>query len=272
MPGQLGVCSWSLRPESPRDLAEKVRATGLDALQLALDPLVRGAWDLDETRSTLEAAGLRTLSGMMQTVDEDYSSLESIRRTGGIAPDEHWDENLRLAEATADLAARLGLGLVTFHAGFIPHEAADPRREILLDRLRRLADVFAARDVALGLETGQESAGTLLEALDALDRPAVGVNFDPANMILYDMGDPVAALDRLAPRVLQIHLKDATRTKVPGTWGEEVPLGRGEVDWDAFFGTVRARGLDVDLVIEREAGEERIADVRTARTLAEARR
>ena len=88
-------------------------------------------------------------------------------------------------------------------------------------------------------------------------------------MILYDKGDPVLALDQLAPHVFQVHIKDATKTKQPGTWGAEVPAGTGEVDWSAFFACLRRHNLDVDLMIEREAGEERLKDILTARKLVE---
>ncbi|MFZ4576545.1 MAG: sugar phosphate isomerase/epimerase family protein, partial [Phycisphaerales bacterium] len=96
----------------------------------------------------------------------------------------------------------------------------------------------------------------------------VGVNFDPANMILYGMGDPVESLRALMPHVMQVHLKDATPSATPGQWGAEVPLGAGAVDWSSFFATLRAAGYAGDLCIEREAGEQRIEDIRTALALA----
>lgn len=262
-PGTPAVCSWSLRPTSPADLAEKVKACGLDAVQLALDPVRTGAWDESDLVRTLNEAGIRLVSGMMATAGEDYTTIESIRRTGGVRPDATWEENLAAARANADLAARLGLPLVTFHAGFIPEDEADPEWAKLLGRVRAVVDVFAAKGVRIGFETGQESAATLLRVLDALDRPGAGVNFDPANMILYGTGDPVAALTDLAPRVVQAHVKDAVRAGQAGVWGEEVPAGTGEVDWDGFFAAL-ARAPGPGLVIEREAGERRVEDVRLA--------
>jgi sugar phosphate isomerase/epimerase len=86
-------------------------------------------------------------------------------------------------------------------------------------------------------------------------------------MILYGMGDPVEALGRLAPRVLQVHNKDARRTSRPGTWGEELPVGRGEVDWTSFLRVLRERCPSADWIIERESGTSRIEDVRVARAL-----
>src|SRR5690606_21905574 len=116
------------------------------------------------------------------------------------------------------------------------------------------------------METGQETAAALDRFLAALDRPNVKVNFDPANMILYDKGDPIAALRTLLPHIAQVHVKDAARTTTPGTWGREVPVGDGEVDWPAFVSTLEDGGFDGHYVIEREAGDDRVADVTTAAT------
>jgi len=264
---RIGVCSWSLRPAGPEELAERARACGLSAVQLALDPLRTGAWDEARTRAVLERADIAVLSGMMGMRGEDYSSLESIRATGGVRPDGQWDANLDAARANAALAARLGLGLVSFHAGFLPEDAGDPARATMLARLRAIADAFAAEGVDVALETGQEGAETLAGVLADLDHPAVGVNFDPANMLLYGMGEPVEALARLAPWVRQIHVKDARPPAVRGRWGSEVAAGTGAVDWRRFFAVARERALDVDLVIEREAGDDRAGDVRAARAL-----
>lgn len=276
MPRTLGVCSWSLRPESPTDLARKVAATGLSAVQLALEPLRTGAWGVEETRAVLARAGIEIRSGMAKTRGEDYTTPATIRATGGVRRDEHWKANLAAFAGHAALARTLGMTLVTFHAGFLPVSSSDespgaerapiddPLRATMVARLRAVADVFAAQGVAVGLETGQERADTLLAVLREIDRSNVGVNFDPANMILYGTGEPVGALRALAPWVRQIHAKDATPPGAPEAWGREVPVGEGDVDWDAFFDVVRGHELDVDLMIEREAGMRRVEDVRAA--------
>src|SRR6185503_10307078 len=129
----------------------------------------------------------------------------------------------------------------------------DPEFGKLYDRICRIADLFAAKGIDLGFETGQETAETLREFLVKLNRPNVGVNFDPANMILYDKGDPVAALKTLGPWLTQCHLKDADRTRKPGTWGDEVVVGTGQVDWPAFFRALQELRFSGYCAIEREA-------------------
>jgi len=248
-----------------------VQASGLGAVQLALVPVVTDPAVWGSAVGVLRDAGIRVVSGMLAMAGEDYSTLESIRRSGGVRPDAAWPRNLRLAEAVAGAAADVGIDLVTLHAGFLDEPRNDPTRLAMLDRLRTLADVFAARDVVIAFETGQESAATLLDMLDELDRPAVGVNFDPANMILYGMGDPVDAIERLGPRVVQVHVKDAVGTERPGTWGREVAAGQGAVDWAGLFKAAVRIEPPVNFIIERESGGERRDDIVAARVLIETR-
>ena len=264
--GRLGVCSWSLEPTSADDLLKKLAETGLLRAQIALDAIREnkgGGWT--DVGAKAKARGVTLVSGMMGTIGEDYTTLESIRSTGGVVPDATWDENWKNIQADADLAGKLGLKLVTFHAGFLPHEESDPTFAKLQGRLRKIADAFQARGIALGMETGQETPDTLAAFLRKLGHENVGVNLDPANIILYDKGDPVAAIKVLGPWLKQCHLKDAVRTKVPGQWGQEVVLGTGQVDWKGFFAALAAVSFTGNLCIEREAGNQRVADIRTAR-------
>jgi sugar phosphate isomerase/epimerase len=264
---RLAACSWSLRTASPDELADALDRCGLRAVQLALVPCVEDAAAWGGAIERLRARGIETVSGMLATVGEDYSTLETIARTGGVRPDATWPATRALAERVAAFAGAHGVGLVTFHAGFIPHERGSTERRAMVARLREVANLFAARGVRVAFETGQEAADTLLGALEEIAHPNVGVNFDPANMILYGMGDPVAALRALAAHVRQVHVKDAVPTDVPGTWGREVVAGTGAVDWKAFLAEVRRLPRAVDLVIEREAGPTREADIRAAAAL-----
>lgn len=267
---RIAVCSWSLQPSTPQDLIAQLKQTGITRVQLALDPLRESPTIWEKAPELLGREGITIVSGMFGCVGEDYSTLDSIRQTGGIAPDHTWDQNLKNAKATALLAVKLGLKFTAFHAGFIPHDPVDPGFQKMLDRVRTIADIFGEHQLSLGLETGQETASDLAHVLQSLNRPNVGVNFDPANMILYAKGNPIEALRLLGPWVRQVHIKDAVHTKVPGTWGTEVPVGSGEVDWPSFFTVLNHHhAFQGDNVIEREAGSQRAADIRTAREVVE---
>jgi L-ribulose-5-phosphate 3-epimerase len=149
------------------------------------------------------------------------------------------------------------------HAGFLP-DLDDPGRSALLDTLAKAGHLAQAKGITLAFETGQETAGLLRQTLDDLKAPNLKVNFDPANMLLYDMGDPIQAVEILGPDIRSVHVKDAIRPTVAGEWGQEVPLGMGEVDIPRFLKTLRAVGYNGPLMVEREVGDQaaRIRDIR----------
>ncbi|NQX01893.1 sugar phosphate isomerase/epimerase [bacterium] len=264
---RIAVCSWSLQPADPQDLVAKLQASGIHRVQLALDPLRGEPAVWGDTGEILRRANIAVVSGMFGCIGEDYSTLESIRLTGGISPDSTWQGNLENIRATVGIATHLGLQLVTFHAGFVPHDPSDPAFASMVGRLAIVADLFSAAKMTVGLETGQETAAGLAALLTTLDRPNVAVNFDPANMLLYGKGDPIEAVRLLAPWIRQVHVKDAIPSSVVGEWGEEVAAGSGRVDWPAFFTALAAGGFNGDFVIERESGDRRLADVGLARDI-----
>ena len=263
----LAVCSWSLQPDGPQQLARQLHDTGIHRVQLALDPLRENPAVWDSTADLFRRENITIVSGMFGTIGEDYSTMDTIQHTGGVVPDATWEQNQQNIRVVADIAARLEIKLVTFHAGFLSHDVRDPGFAKLLQRLRLVADIFAAKQIELGFETGQETAPDLKRFLQQLDRKNMGVNFDPANMILYDKGDPIEALRALGPWLKQCHIKDANRTKTPGVWGEEVAAGTGQVDWRAFFRALIELKFTGDCCIEREAGNQRGVDIRTAREM-----
>jgi L-ribulose-5-phosphate 3-epimerase len=268
----IGVCSWSLRPADTADLVAQLQRLDLRHVQLALRPLLF----LDDKRKHLELGHLRKsgvvlTAGMIDFPGEDYSSIEAISRTGGYAPDDQWPLRLKLSRQAAELGHELGLTKITTHVGFVPH-AGGAGYEKMVARVREVAEAFGARGISLGLETGQERAEELAPFLDGLNAENVFVNFDPANMILYGAGDPIDAIGLLAAHIRHVHAKDGTYSARPGVeWGEEVPFGAGSVGPERFLDALHAIGYGGPISIEREAGEQRLADVEFAiRTLRDA--
>ena len=253
----VGVCSWSLRA-SVVEVAAAMERLGLEHVHLA----VRVALEEGGERCLEEVHGQSwTISStMIDFPQEDYSSLEAIKITGGIAPDECWERNRELFFGAVDVTAALGVEYISTHAGFIDHRQGE-YAEKFYSRIKVLADAAAEKGVELLLETGQETAEDLRLFLEELDHPAVGVNFDPANMILYDKGDPLEAVGILAPWIRHVHIKDAIPTQAPGTWGTEVPWGRGQVRPGQFLKSLAKMGYGGVLAIELESGNDRFGDI-----------
>ena len=266
-PQQLGVCSWSMLPQNADDMARIMGELGLKKLQLGLVPHRDDAGIVDGVAEALEKVGARVVSGMFGTIGEDYTTMETIKVTGGIVPDEHWEANQEVARGAAARAKRFGLPAVMFHAGFLPHDMASAEFQKLAGRIEAVAGIFGEQGLDMMFETGQETADDLWAFFDHMEERGVsniGVNFDPANMILYDKGEPIEALRKLLPRVKSIHIKDAVRTTTPGDWGAEVPVGEGQVDWHAFLSVLSEGGYTGDMHIESEGGDDRMGDAKQA--------
>ena len=118
---------------------------------------------------------------------------------------------------------------------------------------REICDHCRNNGQSLHLETGQETASGLLEFLHDTDRDNLFVNFDPANMILYGTGEPIEALKKIGKYVRSVHCKDGKWAANPGKeWGQEVPLGEGDVGIEAYLRTLAEIGYEGPLTIERE--------------------
>jgi sugar phosphate isomerase/epimerase len=208
------------------------------------------------------AAGFQITGAMLGFPGEDYTTPHTIQKTGGFGDPALRPQRLERFQWALDRTRALGLSHLMMHAGFIP-DPGEPDRKPFLDTLARISDLARAKGVTVGFETGQETADLLRLTLDELKCPNLKVNFDPANMLLYDKGDPLRAVEILGPDIASVHVKDANRPQAPGTWGEEVPLGQGQVNIRKFVETLKKVGYRGPLCIEREVGtqQQRMADV-----------
>lgn len=263
---RVGVCSWSWR-ESVADVAKQMEKSGVKGVHLALGPFIApderhgaaesaAAWNL--VKAKVRSGEWVVMSTMVGTVGEDYTTLETIKKTGGIVPDQHWKANQEIFTKGAKMTKELGCRYMSTHAGFL--DESDPvAYKKFVSRITWIRDECAKYGVELILESGQETAEDLAKFM--ADVPGVGINFDPANMILYAKGNPLDALKILMPWIRQVHVKDACATKVPGTWGTEVPWGEGEVRSCDFVARLEKLGYRGNYVVEREGGDSRAVDI-----------
>ncbi len=262
-PWTLGVCSWSLQVKSIPELKGFLDRLGINVVQIACGDPHHASWDEgDDLPRAALGSGIVMTGAMLGFPGEDYTTPRTIKETGGFGNPATRAERLERLKWALERTRALGLKDLTLHAGFIP-EPSDPGRKAMLDTLARAGQLAAEAGITLAFETGQETADLLRTTLDELRAPNLKVNFDPANMLLYDMGDPIRAVEILGPDIRSVHVKDARRTKVPGTWGEEVPLGEGEVNIPAFLRALERVRYAGPLVVEREVGDQagRLRDV-----------
>ncbi len=182
-----------------------------------------------------------------------------------------------------DLAVEFGAGVITTHIGVIPDDKTDPRYGIMLEALTECGIYAKERGVTLAIETGPEKAKTLLSFIEDT-HGGIGVNLDPANFTMVTGQDAVEAVYLLGKYIVHTHAKDGIMLNkdqnpadvyhafaVGGVDAlnacagfKEVPLGEGDVDWDAYLHALREVGFDGFLTIERECGEDPTADIKAA--------
>lgn len=262
-PLSVGVCSWSLQVKSIPELKGFMQQLGIDLVQIACGDPHHAAWDEgDNMPAVALASGLSLGGAMLGFPGEDYTTPQHIQRTGGFGDPATRAERLDRLRWALERTIALGLTDVMLHAGFIP-EVGDPARTPFLDTLAKVSQLAAEKGITVAFETGQETSTLLRRTLDDLQCPNLKVNFDPANMLLYDKDDPLKAVELLAPDIRTVHVKDANRPTVSGQWGEEVPLGHGQTNTRDFLLILKKVGYQGPLFIEREVGnqQQRFADI-----------
>ncbi|HYV38976.1 MAG TPA: sugar phosphate isomerase/epimerase family protein [Gemmataceae bacterium] len=262
-PFAVGVCSWSLQVKSVPELRKLLDQLGINIVQIACGDPHHAAWEEgDNLPDAVKKAGFDMTGAMLGFPGEDYTTPQTIQKTGGFGDPALRPQRLERLQWGLQRTRAMGLHDLTMHAGFIP-EVGDAERKSFLDTLAKVSDYASAQTVTVAFETGQETADLLRRTLDDLKCPNLKVNFDPANMLLYDKGDPLRAVEILGPDIRSVHVKDGNRPTVPGTWGVEMPLGQGQVNIGKFLQTLRQVGYDGPLCIERGVGNQQqcIADV-----------
>ncbi|MFL6446991.1 MAG: sugar phosphate isomerase/epimerase family protein [Bryobacteraceae bacterium] len=264
---EIGLMFWTTgNPE--QDLA-RVFGFGLSAGQLGFP----GELPLQKSAESWASALAKHPEFVITTaicsyVGESYSDVETVRQTVGLVPQNTRAERVARTKAVADIAASLGIGSVGCHIGFVPDDRQSPEYKQVCSLVRDFCDHLGEHHQNFTLETGQERAEALLAFIDDVGSVNLKINFDPANMILYGMGDPVRALRTVGSRVVSVHCKDGLRPAASGSLGIEQRLGSGEVDYPAFLDALRQIGYKGILSIEREEPdvERREADIRHAVT------
>jgi sugar phosphate isomerase/epimerase len=189
---------------------------------------------------------------------ESYADIPTVEKTIGLVPVATRAARLVEMKEISDFSRLLGCGVVGLHLGVVPHDTNSRDYADVVEVTRQLCDHAQHNEQNIHLETGQESADALVQFIADTQRPNLFINFDPANMILYGMGEPIPALRKVGTFVRSVHCKDATWSDQPGiTWGAEVPLGKGQVDMRAYLTTLKEIGYLGPLTIEREIPQDR---------------
>lgn len=251
-------------PEGPEEALQKVADFGFPSCQVV-------CWDdaffTDEVADRLHEAANR-LNVEITTIWTGapgryvWNFIEGPT-TIGLVPIENRTQRVVVLKRGADFAARVGAPSITTHVGFIPENPSDPNYPGVVAAIREVAEHCRDLGLEFWFETGQETPITLLRTIEDVGTGNLGINLDPANLLLYGKANPVDALDVFGQYVRGVHAKDGEYPTNGRNLGEEKALGEGRVNFPALVAKLKALGYSDALTIEREiSGPRQVEDIR----------
>jgi sugar phosphate isomerase/epimerase len=243
---------------------EHVSQFGLHVCQLACGNMSMAN---EETAATVRkesaAAGVRVCAVWAGLPGPAKWNFTEGPITLGLVPEQYRRERIDALKRWADFASWLGVPAIITHCGFIPENMTDSAFPPVVEAIKEVAEYCAGRGIGFWFETGQETPVVLLRTIQRVGTGNLGINLDPANLILYGKGNPIDALDVIGPYVRNIHVKDGFYPTDGDALGREVPPGQGKVNFPEFMARLKAMHFTGELIIEREiSGEQQVRDIR----------
>lgn len=246
---QIGVCFESLglpfRQALPRVAAMGVRGLQIDAVG-------------NLTPQTLTDTGRRELRTLLRTHSLELTALNCPLRHG-IDIIENQEARIEHIRQIMVLAFELGPRLVIVQCPRISDEPESPRAKAMRSSLLDLGQYGDRIGTSLALEIGFDPTEKVREYLDTFECGCLGVHYDPVNQVLHDR-DPIKQIMPLQGKILHTQARDARLATVNRT-AAEVPVGAGDIEWLGYFGTLTAIDYRGWVVVKRDIGGNRLADV-----------
>ena len=190
--------------------------------------------------------------------------------TLGLVPEDYRYARMKELMIGSDFAKKLNVKNFATHVGFLPETPGTREYASLICALRTVAAHCEKNGQYFLFETGQETPVTLRRTIECIKADNLGINLDPANLILYGKGNPIDALDVFGEFVRDIHGKDGFYPTDGKNLGKEVPIGEGKVNFPAFVARLKEIGYDGAITIEREIyGDKQTEDILKAKTYLE---
>lgn len=190
--------------------------------------------------------------------------------TLGLVPREFRFERMEVLRAGADFAKMLGISDITTHVGFIPENPSTTEYRETVVAIRDVASYCKDLDIYFNFETGQETPITLLRTIEDIGLNNLGINLDPANLLMYGKGNPMDAMDIYGSYIRGVHVKDGLYPTDGRNLGKETPVGEGLVDFSILIEKLKEYDYEGALIIEREiSGPEQREDILKAKILLE---
>ena len=249
--------------ENVEEKIAEVKKYGLESFQLC-------CWNMalltdeyaEKVRKAADKAGLEISAVWCGWEGEVVWDFINGYATLGIVPVYFRSKRVENLKKGSDFAAKLGVCDLITHMGFLPENPnTDEYREVVRT-IKELAEYCKANWQYLLFETGQETPITLKRTIEYVGTGNLGINLDPANLLLYGKANPCDAVDIFGDYVRGVHGKDGEYPTDPNYLGEEKRIGDGRVNFPCLIKKLKEHGYDGSITIEREIdGDKQIEDV-----------
>jgi sugar phosphate isomerase/epimerase len=264
-PLRLGVIAHCKDPDAGIARVKQLGFTNAQVMVAAYDDATAKA-----LRAALDKYSIEPTALIVTGPGPEVYNFRKGPLTIGLVPREYRATRLERFKQAVAFCKLAGIPGVQGHAGFLPENPNDPTFAEVVEALRTVAGYCKQSGLTFRMETGQETPVALLRVIKAVGLDNVGVNLDPANLILYGKANPVDALDLLGPLILGVHAKDGRYPTDPEKLGEETAIGQGQVDFPRFIAKLKQVGYRGPITIEREiSGPRQEADIRASKTYLE---
>jgi len=254
--------------KDPDAAMAKVHDLGLPTVQVFVEDLDLGL--VEPLRRALDKHGIEPTALVVGGPGKEVWDFYQGPLTIGFVPRETRDARIAHIQKASDFAKQCSISAVQTHCGFIPEDPNDPIYKETVTAVREVAEYCKRSGQNFRYETGQETPITLVRMIQDVGADNQGVNFDLANLILYGKANPVDAIELLGPYIQGIHAKDGLWPTNPKELGQEVPIGRGKVDFPHIIARLKELNYRGAVTIEREtSGPQQMEDVRAAKTYLE---
>ncbi len=251
---------------SDNDPFSHVAAFGLHTCHLCnWDPTVWTDRRAEEIKELSRTTGVRIAAVWAGYSGPKVWNFIEGPTTLGLVPTRYRKKRVKELIRAAQFAARAGAPAIITHAGFIPETPGDRLYKPTIDAIKEIAVACKEVNIEFWFETGQETPITLLRVIEDVGTGNLGINLDTANCVLYGRANPVDSLDVFGKYVRNLHAKDGRYPTGGRLLGNELPIGKGKVDWVKLFSALRTLRFTGDVIIEREIkGPQQTRDIRNA--------
>ncbi|MCX7916977.1 MAG: sugar phosphate isomerase/epimerase [bacterium] len=185
--------------------------------------------------------------------------------TMGLVAEKYREERLKLSLKFSDFVKEMNVNYIVSHIGFIPDDEEDPVYKSFIPIIKEVVKKCKENNQIFCFETGQELPSTLKRTIIDIGMENVGINLDPANLILYGKANPLDAVEIFGEYVKSMHGKDGLWPNRDESLGIEVPIGEGMVNFPVLIRRLKNKGFKGPIIIEREiSGEKQIEDIKKA--------